>query len=411
MPLAILAASGRYTPYYSRTGTVTSFVPEADGKIRRPSTRISDRVEDSVYGIAEPYEWSKVTQAGEEPRRSERIYGARRVRPMSLNVSEMQEVLSAELRGRVPETEQKQGISPERQSRRELYEGGPAKDDRQISELKQQLRIEDKYRRERGEEEGTEPDLKLPPGQQEKEIEPQQEQQDVFEEMKNRISEYISYQEKSVRKDLTGGELGEGLKELGAEDLGKASDHATDLKKETDETIKLEEKIGPAGLGEFSSFAALSKDKFNRYMKMAEDYMHEGRYYRAAEAYEVASFYKPRDPLAFAGRGHALLAAGEYMSSALFLERAIESFPEYVWFKVNLQKMVGSKDALENRIAEIEKWQQRSNSGQLSFLLGYVYHQMNRIDKAEEYILTAHEIMPDSVAVSALKKAIEAGQK
>ncbi|GAI11990.1 unnamed protein product, partial [marine sediment metagenome] len=97
-------------------------------------------------------------------------------------------------------------------------------------------------------------------------------------------------------------------------------------------------------LGEHKTFASFAEDKFNRHMRAAEEYLKRGRYYRAADAYTLAAIYKPDDPLAYAGKSHALFAAGEYMSSALFLSRALEIFPEYAQFKIDLVAMVGDKD-------------------------------------------------------------------
>ena len=162
-------------------------------------------------------------------------------------------------------------------------------------------------------------------------------------------------------------------------------------------------------LGEHKTFASFAEDKFNTHMRAAEEYLKRGRYYRAADAYTLASIYKPADPLAYAGKSHALFAAGEYMSSALFLTRALEIFPEYAQFKIDLVAMVGDKDKLESRITNAEKWLDESDAVELQFLLGYVYYQMGRQAEATEMINAAFEKMPESPAVVALKKVIAAG--
>jgi len=159
-------------------------------------------------------------------------------------------------------------------------------------------------------------------------------------------------------------------------------------------------------LGEHKTFESFAEDKFNRHMRAAEEYLKRGRYYRAADAYTLAAIYKPDDPLAYAGKSHALFAAGEYMSSALFLARALEIFPEYAQFKIDLVAMVGDKDKLESRLANVEEWLDESNAAELQFLLGYVYYQMGRQEEAEKMIYAAFKRMPESPAVVALKKAI-----
>ena len=96
--------------------------------------------------------------------------------------------------------------------------------------------------------------------------------------------------------------------------------------------------------GEHKTFASYANDKFNEHMRAAEQYLKEGKYYRAADTYTLASIYKSNDPLAYAGKSHALFAAGGYMTSALFLSRALEIFPEYARFKIDLVAMVGDRD-------------------------------------------------------------------
>jgi hypothetical protein len=170
---------------------------------------------------------------------------------------------------------------------------------------------------------------------------------------------------------------------------------------------QIDKETVEAVVGIHKSFATESKDKFNYYMRSAEEFLKEGKYYRAADAYTLAGIYKPDDPLAFAGRAHALFASGEYMSSAYFLSRAVNIFPQYVKLKIDLNAMIPDKDRLESRIADIKLWIERTNSPELSFLLAYIYYQLDKIDLAAEAIKFAAEKIPDSVSITALKQAIE----
>jgi tetratricopeptide (TPR) repeat protein len=111
--------------------------------------------------------------------------------------------------------------------------------------------------------------------------------------------------------------------------------------------------------------------------------------------------------LCLAGRGHALFAAGEYISSALFLSRALKIAPEYARTKIDLTAMLGGQNKLNGRIADIKEWLGRSGSGRLEFLLGYVYYRMGRLNQAKQAIEAACEKMPQSPAVVAVKKAID----
>jgi len=163
-----------------------------------------------------------------------------------------------------------------------------------------------------------------------------------------------------------------------------------------------------------------SEAKFNQHIQAAEDYLKAGRFYAAADSFALASIYKLDSgeagsgpvqagglALCFAGRGHALLAAGEYISSALFLSRALEIAPEYVRTKIDLTGMLGGENKLENRIAEIKEWMGKSGSTKLEFLLGYVYYRMGKLGPAKQAIDAAYTEMPQSPAVVAVKKAID----
>ncbi|MHC4790134.1 MAG: tetratricopeptide repeat protein [Planctomycetota bacterium] len=161
-------------------------------------------------------------------------------------------------------------------------------------------------------------------------------------------------------------------------------------------------------LGPYQDYESFLKDKFSKYMSAGEMYLKRGKYYRAADAYSLALLYKPADAFANAGESHALFAAGEYMSSALYLSRALDISSEYAGFKIDFVALIGDRDRIESRVAEIEEWLKRSDAGELHFLLGYVYYRMDRLEKAKESIAAASEKMPSTPAVNILKKAIDA---
>lgn len=181
-------------------------------------------------------------------------------------------------------------------------------------------------------------------------------------------------------------------------------------------------------LADYESFAAYSKDKYDWYMRAAQVYVKQGKCYRAVDAYTLASIYKPDDPLAYAGKSHALFAAGEYVSSALFLSRVLEILPDYARFKVDLVAIVGDKDKLDDRIADAEEClelsrrampsreqtrpsiltgSERPAAAELQFLLGYVYLQLDRLGAAKKAVEAAYISLPDAPAVAILKKAID----
>ena len=160
-------------------------------------------------------------------------------------------------------------------------------------------------------------------------------------------------------------------------------------------------------MGRYKSLDALSESKFNQHMRDAEEHLKAGRYYRAASSFSLASVYQADNPLALAGRGHTLFAAGEYVSSALFLSRALAINPEYLQMRVDLVAMLGDGNKLAGRIADIEQWLARSGSSQLQFLLGYVYYRTGQVLRAKQAIDAAYEKMPESTAVQVMKITID----
>jgi hypothetical protein len=194
--------------------------------------------------------------------------------------------------------------------------------------------------------------------------------------------------------------------------LGGLSASKTDLPKvdgnETNKVVKPGEGVTQAEFDKaYKSFAARSEDKFNQHMRAAEGFMKQGRFYRAADAYTLASIFKPNDPLGYAGKSLALFGSGEYLSSSLFLARTLEIFPEYAKVKVDIVGMIGDKDTVENRILEARSWMDKSDSGELEFLLSYIYCQMDRMEFARMSIEAAAKKMPSSPAVAAMKKTID----
>jgi tetratricopeptide (TPR) repeat protein len=195
------------------------------------------------------------------------------------------------------------------------------------------------------------------------------------------------------------------IRQVKSDQIGKTDGSATE---QPAEALDVGMTVAKAAQikGPHRTFASFAKDRFNQSMRSAEEYLKRGKYYRAADAYTLALVYKSNDPLAYAGKSHALFAAGEYMSSALFLLRALEIFPEYATVKVDLEYMLGDRDKIDDRTVDIERWYQKSGAVELKFLLAYIYYQMDRLEQAGYAIDAVYESMPDAPAVATLKDAI-----
>lgn len=156
------------------------------------------------------------------------------------------------------------------------------------------------------------------------------------------------------------------------------------------------------------SHESFSKARFNQYMAEAQVYMKQGKYYQAATAYDQAAIFYSKDPETMAGKALALFGAGDYISSALFLSRAIELSPEYARKKIDLAVAMGNKDKFETRVVDAEDWLEKSCAPELEFLLAYTYYCNGKLELAKKAITTAAKEMPNSKAVKTLKEAIDA---
>lgn len=160
-------------------------------------------------------------------------------------------------------------------------------------------------------------------------------------------------------------------------------------------------------MGLHTSADSLADAKFNEHIRAAQEHLQAGRYYQAADSFSLAAVYRPDHPEVLAGKSHALFAAGEYMSSALFLSRTLAAYPEYVRVDVDLTALVGGQAKIAGRLADIEQWYARSGSGQLQFLLSYVYFRMGRLTEAKRAVEAAYQKTPQSPAVQTMRMAID----
>ena len=135
-------------------------------------------------------------------------------------------------------------------------------------------------------------------------------------------------------------------------------------------------------------------------------FLKEGKFYKAADTFALASIWAPGDARPLAGQAFALFAAGEYMSSAFYLSQAIVLNAEVASQKVNLPGLIGDRDVYENRLMEMTTWQERSSSGELAFLMAFVYHHDGKAGKAGDLILTAADQIPNDKAIQILRAVI-----
>ncbi len=213
-------------------------------------------------------------------------------------------------------------------------------------------------------------------------------------------------EQQSVRTSLRQQRLDEEAAKLRLEERPEETTDVNPTMPEIATTNLMKHAEGAKIRGEHKTYESLAAAKFSAYMRAAETYVIKGQYYKAADTYDLALVWSFEDPRPYAGKAFSLFAAGEYMSSSYYLGRAIELNPQLAAKPVDIARLLGDRDVYENRLLEISTWQQRSGSGELAFLLAYLYHHDDKPGKAESSITTAAEAMPDNIAVKALQTII-----
>ncbi len=196
-------------------------------------------------------------------------------------------------------------------------------------------------------------------------------------------------------EEAAASEAGPGRRDLGrAEGLARPSD-------------VIDPAMGRIALRGHPDYAHLARTKTEGYLAAGERFMKEGQYYRAADAFELASVWDRNNALTVLARCHALFAAGEYMSSAYFLGEALTMEPRLAEPGVDWEALLKTRDDYEDRLVELSTWQQRSNSAELAFLMGYVLFQDGKLTRGRISADYARDMMPDHKGAELLQQAIE----
>ena len=167
-----------------------------------------------------------------------------------------------------------------------------------------------------------------------------------------------------------------------------------------------EQAEAAALLARYKTFERLAEVRVAEYLAAGEAFLKDGKFYKAADAFSLASVWGPTDARPFAGRAFALFAAGEYLSSSFYLGQAMLRNPEAASQKVDLAGLIGDRDVYENRVVEMTTWQERSGSGELAFMMAFVFHQDGKADRAAAAIQVAAEKLPGDKAVEILRGVI-----
>lgn len=164
--------------------------------------------------------------------------------------------------------------------------------------------------------------------------------------------------------------------------------------------------VGDAG----GKRSLLQEKQISEYMKQGEQYMNEGKFYAAANAFDTAVFYDSRNPLPYLAKSHALFAAGELMSSAFFLQKAFGLSKELAQMPVDLPRLFPSRERLDQRMADLQRWEERTGQPMLLFLRGYYQYQLKQYELARQSLEQAAERLPQNPEIQVLLEAVRAAQ-
>ena len=164
-------------------------------------------------------------------------------------------------------------------------------------------------------------------------------------------------------------------------------------------------------LGPHKTYKSFAEAKLSEYMMRARRYLKEGKYYKAADTFTLAAIYDSGNGEIFANKAVALFAAGEYMSASFFLTRGLTLSPEYARRRIDITEMLGGRDVIDDRLVEMNEWVKKSGSGELSFLMAYIYRNIGNTVMARTHISMAARKLPDDEAVKLLQKAIDPGMR
>lgn len=422
-------------PFYSQTGTITTTAPGQPGVFNSATAKASSRAPGTGTPSLKTELQAPGTAAVVSPQRQQVTLSPQSVTPPDYDLRSMR-ISPSELERLVSD-----GVDVASRAKRLVDEDDLAQMERlqrdlkqlrnRASDLRQSLVVRDDFQR---------PFDKLKPGQDEKApFQPQltekitdsdkpesteelhKQLRQKLEELQKVLEQKSTIEEKAPKESYT-----EILNKTGLEKdyleksrellrekfstldrTSQSAEEKRDARKEASESSPDLSATAKRVLSEYENFSSFLSDKSKHHIGTAEIYLKQGRFYQAIDSYTLASVYKPDNPIAYIGRSHALFAAGEYISSALFLSRALKISPEQAQTKVDFVTMLGSKEELERRIANAEECLKNSNAVELEFLLGYIYYQTGNLESAKTLIDSAYERGPESPAVGLVKKAID----
>ena len=160
-----------------------------------------------------------------------------------------------------------------------------------------------------------------------------------------------------------------------------------------------------------SELANAYRQQLDFYTDRGEKLMRQKSYYQAANAYGTAILYGPQNARLYLAKAQALFGAGEYMSSAYFLNQALELSPELARAETKSEQIFPDRKKFEEQMKELDTWQKRTGQPMLLFLKGYALYLDGDIEQAKEALTESQRLQGQSRSVKVLLEAVEAKMK
>jgi len=154
---------------------------------------------------------------------------------------------------------------------------------------------------------------------------------------------------------------------------------------------------GPSGELTIQSLAGRNADMFNRFISEAQKLLAAGRYYDADVRFTSAEAANPQNPIAQVGSSLAMFAAGEPVTAAYRLYRAMEVFPPIMETQLAARSLMDS-DIFDRRLAELDNTlgeQTPSDNQMLLMLAAYMHTSAGQDSLAKEFAKRLQDVATD----------------
>ena len=148
-----------------------------------------------------------------------------------------------------------------------------------------------------------------------------------------------------------------------------------------------------AKLRSYNTFVGSQRSSFNGYMTLGESLLKQANYYQAASAYRRAIELRPENPLAYLGRAYSLTGAGDLISAADSLGKALAIFPEQAQSRIDLPEFFHSQIELDRITGKLVNLiEAKTENVRVRLLLGYIYHYSGQDNLASAVLTEAADL-------------------